>query len=348
MDSKMAKDLFNENCPQGVTTTSLINGKTSGVINLNSIKYQWAYNLWEIMLNNTWFPKEVDITKDITQYKTLTPSEKGLYDKVLAQLIFMDGLQTNNTVDNVNPWITAPEINMCLVRQAMEEALHSQSYAVMVDSISINTNEIYEMWRVDKKLYSKNKHIVDIYNRYASEAEDSMEAKIYMIVANQCLEGIYFYSGFAAMYALARNGKMPGSAQMIKFIQRDEITHLLLFANIFNSMRAEFPESFTEKVMENIRELFKEAANLEIDWGNYITEEGILGLNNEIITNFVHFQVNSRANAIGMEDIYPKVGHKVNPITWFDSFSKINDIKTNFFEGNNAAYSKGSVSMDDF
>lgn len=344
----MSKELFNELCPQGMTTTSLINGKTSGVINLNGIKYQWAYNLWEVMLNNTWFPKEVDMTRDPGEYKKLSPSEKFLYDKVLSQLIFMDGVQTNNTVDNVNPWVTAPEINMCLIRQSMEEALHSQSYAVMVDSISANTQEIYEMWKSDKKLYNKNRHIVDIYIRYATEAETDNEAKIYMIIANQCLEGIYFYSGFAAMYSLARTGKMIGSAQMIKFIQRDEVTHLLLFANIYNSIKKEYGELFTERVLKNIRGLFKEAAELEMDWGRYITKEGILGLNDRIIEDFVKYQTNLRTNAIGMEDIYPEIGHSINPIPWFDSFSAINNIKTNFFEGNNAAYSKGAVSMDDF
>ena len=344
----MSKNLFDETCPQGQTTTSLINGKTSGVINLNGIKYQWAYNLWETMLNNTWFPKEVDMTGDVNQYKNLLPNEKTMYDKVLSQLIFMDGIQTNNTPDNVNPWITAPEINMCLVRQAFEEALHSQSYAVMVDSISANSLEIYEMWRKDKILFEKNKHILDIYDRYAEDAENEDEAKIYMIVANQCLEGIYFYSGFAAMYALARNGKMIGSAQMIRFIQRDEITHLSLFANIFKSIRREYPDYFVEKVLNNIKDIFKEAVELEIKWGKHITKDGILGLNEDIIERFVKYLANERLSHVGLEDLYPEVGHKVSPIPWFNEFSKINNMKTNFFEGNNAAYSKNSVSMDDF
>ena len=342
----MSKDLFNENCPQGVTTTSLINGMTSGVINLNGLKYQWAYNLWENMLANTWFPKEVDMTNDLNDYRNLTVGEKDLYDKVLAQLIFMDGLQTNNTVDNVNPWITAPEINMCLVRQAMEEALHSQSYAVMVDSISANSQEIYEKWRVDKQLFSKNKHILDIYLRYAESAKTDMEAKFYMVVANQCLEGIYFYSGFAAMYALARNGKMKGSAQMIRFIQRDEVAHLTLFANIYKSMKREYGEYLSEEVIEKIRNMFLEAVRLEIEWGKYITQGGILGLNEEIIELFVKYQANCRAKAIGLEDFFPEIGHKKNPISWFDDFSSFNDQKTNFFEGNVVNYSKGSVTMD--
>ena len=151
------KKLFNYNCPMHKgSTTSIINGCTEGIINLNKLSYPWAYNLWEMMLANTWFPREVDLTEDARQYRQLLPAEKRMYDKALSQLIFMDSIQTNNTPDHVNPWITAPEVNMCIVRQAFEEALHSQSYAVMVDSISQNTDEIYELWRNDLKLKNKN------------------------------------------------------------------------------------------------------------------------------------------------------------------------------------------------
>jgi len=344
----MSKKLFDSTCPVGVTTTGIIHGKTSGVINLNGLKYQWAYALWERMLNNTWFPKEVDLTADPNDYKRLLPSEKDFYDKILAQLIFMDGIQTNNTVDNVNPWITAPEINMCLVRQAMEEALHSQSYAVMVDSISINTNEIYEMWRKDSHLFAKNKHILDIYSEYGRIAESEDVAKIYMIVANQCLEGIYFYSGFAGMYSLARNKKMIGSSQMIKFIQRDEVTHLALFANIFKSMKNEFPDLFTKEVMDNVRNMLISAVEMEISWGKYITQNGIFGLSPEIIEKFIKFLGNQRAFDLGIDLLYSEVGFKENenPLPWFNSFSQFNNQKTNFFEGNVTNYSKGSVEMD--
>jgi len=139
------KKIYNPTSKEGVSDRKVFGGNPTGIFELNKIKYQWAYNLWDMMLNNTWFPKEVDMTADVRDYKQLTDQEKVSYDKALSQLIFMDSLQTNNLIDNVNPFITAPEINLILVRQAYEEALHSQSYAVMVDSISSNTDEIYEM-----------------------------------------------------------------------------------------------------------------------------------------------------------------------------------------------------------
>jgi len=345
----MKKKLFNYNCPttKKGSTTGIINGCSDGIINLNNLSYRWAYNLWEMMLANTWFPKEVDLTEDARQYRKLLPSEKRLYDKVLSQLIFMDSIQTNNSVDNVNPWITAPEVNMCIVRQSYEEALHSQSYAVMVDSISMNTDEIYEMWRTDKELKSKNEFIGNVYEKYGQKAIDGDdEAKIYMIIANQCLEGIYFYSGFAGIYVLARAGKMLGSAQMIRFIQRDEVTHLQLFANIYKEIQKENPSLFTDRVISNIKDMFRQAYELERDWGYYITGEQILGFSNKLIDDFIKYLTNQRLKAIGIDKLFD-IDDK-NPLSWFDSFSSFNEQKTNFFEANVVNYSKGSLNFDDF
>ena len=110
--------------------------------------------------------------------------------------------------------------------QAFEDALHSQSYAVMVDSISTNSKEIYELWRRDMKLKTKNDAIAKVYEELSTNPTDTNIVKA--MFANQILEGIYFYSGFAYLYTLARSDKMLGTAQMIRFIQRDEVTHLLL------------------------------------------------------------------------------------------------------------------------
>ena len=162
--------------------------------------------------------------------------------------------------------------------------------------------------------------------------------------ANQILEGIYFYSGFTFFYTLARSGKMLGSAQMIRFIQRDEITHLLIFQNMINTTKRERPELFTKELIDDVYEMFRQAVELEVAWGQYITEGQLLGLTDEIIDQYIKYLADQRLNAVGLEKLY-NVEH---PIKWVDSFSKFNDQKTNFFEGNVTNYSKGSLDFDDF
>jgi ribonucleoside-diphosphate reductase beta chain len=335
------KKIYNPNSTESVNDRRIFGGDPTGLFELNNIKYQWAYNLWDMMLNNTWFPKEVDMTPDVRDYKQLTDAEKRAYDKALSQLIFMDSLQTNNLIDNVNPYITSPEINLILVRQAFEEALHSQSYAVMVDSISQNSSEIYDMWRQDLVLKNKNDNIAKVYESLAGNPTDKEIVKA--MFANQILEGIYFYSGFTYLYTLARSGKMLGSAQMIRFIQRDEVTHLVLFQNLIYSLRKERPDLFSDKLKEEVIDMFKEAVKLEADWGKYITQGQILGLTDDIVEQYIKYLADDRLNAVGFEKLY----NVENPIKWVDDFAKFNDQKTNFFEGTVTNYSKGSLSFDD-
>ena len=336
------KKIYNPDSQEKTNQRKIFGGNPTGIFELNDIKYQWAYNLWEVMLNNTWFPKEVDMTRDINDYKHLTDSEKSAYDKVLAQLIFMDSLQTNNIIDNLNPYITSPEINLILVRQAFEEALHSQSYAVMVDSISTNSEEIYALWRKDMMLKSKNDAIAKVYDNLSEDPSDTNIVKA--MFANQILEGIYFYSGFAYLYTLARSDKMLGSAQMIRFIQRDEVTHLILFQNMIKATKKERPELFTKELLDDVYEMFRSAVKLESEWGAYITQGQILGLTDKIISQYIEFLADKRLEAVGLEKMY----NVENPIKWVDNFSQFNDQKTNFFEGNVTNYSKGSLDLDDF
>ncbi|GAA8571045.1 ribonucleotide-diphosphate reductase subunit beta [Helicobacter pylori] len=336
------KKIYNPNSTESVNERKIFGGNPTSMFDLNKIKYQWADHLWKTMLANTWFAEEVSMNDDKRDYLKLSTEEKIGYDRALAQLIFMDSLQANNLIDNINPFITSPEINLCLVRQAYEEALHSHAYAVMVESISANTEEIYDMWRNDMQLKSKNDYIAQVYMELAKNPTEENILKA--LFANQILEGIYFYSGFSYFYTLARSGKMLGSAQMIRFIQRDEVTHLILFQNMINALRNERADLFTPQLINEVIEMFKKAVEIEASWGDYITQGKILGLTSSLIEQYIQFLADSRLSKVGIAKIYG-VQH---PIKWVESFSSFNEQRSNFFEARVSNYAKGSVSFDDF
>src|SRR5574344_826801 len=337
------KTNYNPESKESLNDRRVFGGNPDGMINFTRMKYQWALNVWDMMEANTWFPREVEMTQDAKDYKYLNPAEKRMYDLVLSQLIFMDSLQTNNLMDNINPYITAPEINACLSRQAYEEANHSKSYAVMVESISDNTYLIYDMWKTDSKLREKNTYIAEVYENLA-KGELTDEKIVLAMFANQILEGIYFYAGFAAIYALGKSGKMLGSSQMIRFIQRDEVTHLILFQNMINSTRKERPELFTPQLEVKVRAMFRKAVDLEASWGAYITQGQILGFTDNIIRQYIEYLADRRLEAVGYKPEY----NAKHPIPWVDGYVSFNDQRTNFFEGNVVNYSKGSIDFDDF
>ncbi|GMT38454.1 Ribonucleotide-diphosphate reductase subunit beta NrdB [Helicobacter bizzozeronii] len=336
------KKIYNPHSTERAQDRQIFGGNPTSMFDLNQIKYPWATKLWKTMLTNTWFPEEVSMHGDKNHYLKLTHQEKIGYDRALAQLIFMDSLQTNNLIDNVNPFITSPEINLCLVRQAFEEALHSHSYAVMVESISANSDEIYEMWRTDEALKNKNDCVAQVYMDLAHAHTERNLLKV--LFANQILEGIYFYSGFSFFYALARGGKMLGSAQMIRFIQRDEVTHLSLFQNMINSLRKERPDLFSPDLIEEVVAMFKEAVDLESAWGAYITQGEILDLNPKALRAYVEYLADTRLAVVGL----PKLYHTKNPLRWVDQFANFNSHRSNFFEARVSNYSKGSLSFEGF
>jgi len=332
-------------CDSTETTNErkVIGGNPNTDLDLNNIKYKWAYNLYNVMLENTWFPKEVNMTDDIAGYKALSTQEKIAYDKALSQIVFMDTLQTKNVTANVAPYITAPEITVCTARLAFEESLHSVSYAVLIDTISENSDEIYQMFRTDPMLRAKNDYIAKVYNDLSNDV--TPDRLVLSFVANQALEGIYFQSAFSLFFALADNGKMLATGKMIKFISRDEDTHLTLFQNMINSVRRHSPELFTEEFIKKMREILISASIQEKAWGRHILGDGIFGLTPAINDAYIEYLCDKRLKAIKLE---PEFNVEVNPLKHLEVQVEKNGTKTALFESKNSDYSAAGLDMTDY
>jgi ribonucleoside-diphosphate reductase beta chain len=99
--------------------------------------------------------------EDAVQYKSaLTDAERRAYDGILSFLIFLDSIQTLN-LPNINDYVTAPEINLILAIQDYQEAIHSQSYATILESVvpADKRDDIYYFWRNDNYLFDRIKFI---------------------------------------------------------------------------------------------------------------------------------------------------------------------------------------------
>ena len=132
---------------------------------------------------------------DVRDYTGLPRKERRAYDKILSFLVFLDSIQTAN-LPAVSEYITANEINLCLSIQAFQEAVHSQSYSYMLDSICspVERDRILYQWKEDEHLLRRNTFIGNLYNEFQEKKDDVTLLRV--IMANYILEGIYFYSGF--------------------------------------------------------------------------------------------------------------------------------------------------------
>lgn len=340
------KALFNENGDIEISKRKMINGNTTNLNDFNNLKYQWTSDWYRQAMNNFWIPEEINLSQDIKDYHLLTKAERTAYDKILSFLIFLDSIQTAN-LPHVGEYITANEVNLCLTIHAFQEAVHSQSYGYMLDSICSpeERNKILYQWKEDIQLLSRNRFIGELYNDFMIKKDADTLVKT--MIANYILEGIYFYSGFMFFYSLGRNGKMPGSVQEIRYINRDENTHLWLFRSIILELKKEQPELFTEEKVENYRQMIKKGVEEEIAWGHYVIGNEISGLNEDMIEDYIRYLGNQRCSQLGFKNLYE--GHDSEPASmkWVKEYSDPNQIKTDFFEAKPSAYAKSSIIEDD-
>lgn len=332
------KKIFNEFGLRG--TQSIIAGNTTNLREWNRIKYDWANVLYRTMLNNFWIPEEIALNEDVKQFPYLTSGERNAFDKIISFLNFLDSIQSEN-LPNISRYVTAPEVSSLLNIQAFQEEIHAQSYSYILDTVTnpVTRDKIYDEWRTDKVLLARNKFIADIYQHFNDNPDTSNFLRT--IFANYILEGIYFYSGFSFFYTLARQGKMTATATIFKYINRDEVTHLVLFQNIIKELKKENPELFTEQMIEELREMMRTGVENEIEWGQYVTNNEILGINNDLIDKYIRYLSNLRLRAIGFEVLYPEIID--HPMAWIDGFSNINSTKTDFFEAKVTNYTKAAA-----
>ncbi|MDB4896717.1 MAG: ribonucleoside-diphosphate reductase beta subunit [Firmicutes bacterium] len=338
------KLLFNETGEREWSKRRIVGGNPTNIMELTNVKYEWATRLADMMLKNFWMPEEVSLLSDAKEYLTLSQEEQWAYDRMLSFVIFMDSLLTVSMPNLIN-YVTAPEINLCLSIHNFHEALHSKSYGYVLESVlpAERRQPIYDLWREDRNLLERNRYIANTFQQFADHPTDANFVRACM--AQYVLEGIYFYSGFAFFYALSRLGKMIGTATEIKFINRDEITHVAVFQNLLNGLRKERPELFTAAFDAELRGMIRQAAEHEMAWAAYCVGERIQGLSATLLQGYVKHSADQRARALGLEPLF---GNHPNPIKWVESFANLNETKADFFETRVTNYAKsGNLQLDD-
>lgn len=339
MATKMQKNLlFNPDGDDSVNKRTIINGATTGLFQLNDSKYVWAKKLYPIMIGNFWIPEKVSGLKEDARIfeNELSTDEQRAYKGILSFLIFLDSIQTVN-LPNISDYISAPEVNLILAIQAYQEAIHSQSYSTILETVvdSKERNSIYYFWKTDQVLLERNKYIGQIYQDFKDSATDTNFLRT--IIANYVLEALYFYNGFAFFDSLVDQTKMQASGRMIAYIRRDELTHVTLFANLIKEIKREFPNIYNEDL---VIEMTKTAVEQEIKWSNHILGNSIPGINGDTTAQYTHWLANERMARLNIKALYPDAVE--NPYKHLERLQDLESDKSNFFEGTVINYTQSS------
>ncbi len=329
--------IFNPQADDSISKRTIIKGETTGLFNLGEVKYPWTKHMYQVMVGNFWVPEKVSgLIEDGNQYKKLLEPEKRAYKGIISFLTFLDSIQTVN-LPNLSDYITSSDVNLLLSIQSFQEAIHSQSYTTILETVvdAVERHEIYYFWRDDKQLLQRNEYIGNIYQAFVDHPSD--ENFFRALIGNYLLESIYFYNGFAFFDTLAYNSKMIATSRMINYIRRDELTHVALFANIIKEIKREFPEIYSEEV---ILDMMQKAVEQEIEWSHHILGDSVAGITKHSTELYTKYLANLRLKLLGIDPLYPLV--KENPYRHLEKMADNNSEKTNFFESTVVNYTQSS------
>lgn len=320
-------------------STGIINGSSSNILNWDDVRYPWAYPKYKRMLANFWTPFEINMSKDIKQFPSLSDEEKDTFLKVIGLLALLDSIQTDYA-GKVADYLTDSSLNALMIILAQQEVVHNHSYSYVLSSIvpKAKQDEVFDYWRTEPILRKRNDFVTDGYQAFAEQP--TIESLLKSIVYDVILEGLFFYSGFAFFYNLARNRKMLATSTMINYINRDEQLHVGLFEKIFKEILIDNPEYNTAELQQFGTSTFKKAAELEIEWAHQIIGNKIDGLVSTDLDAYIKFMANKRAEQLNFAPPYE--GYRTNPLRWIVAYQEVDLGKTDFFEQKSRQYAKTS------
>ncbi len=324
------------------------NDRTVDCNQLVPIKYRWAWNFYLDGCANHWMPTEVSMQRDIEQWKdpkTFTDQERHVIKRVLGFFATAETLVGNNLVLAVYRCVDNPEARQYLLRQAFEEAIHVHAFQYIVQSLSLDEGEMFNMYREVEEIYNKDEHAMSCTSSVLDMNPDDLKTKkgLQVFIKNLVglyviTEGIFFYGGFVTMLSFGRQSRMPGTCEQIQYILRDESIHMNFGIELINAIVEENPEVWDKDFQEDIIEYIKSAVHLEIEYIKECLSTGILGLNVELIEEYVQYLADRRFERLNL----PKFYNSSNPFPWM---SEVIDLKKekNFFETRVTEYQTGGA-----
>lgn len=309
--------------------------------------YLWAREHYKNGIANNWTPEEVPMQQDVEQWKSPAALSKEERRLILWNLGFFstaESLTANNIVLAVYKHVTNPECRQYLLRQAFEEAIHTDTFIYCCDSLGLDPDEIYTMYLTIPSIKEKDDFVVELTSsifdpNFSTEGPENIRAFIHDLIGYYVImEGIFFYAGFAMMLALKRQNKMIGIGQQFEYIMRDESIHLAFGCDLINTIIKENPEVWTQDFQDEIVGLIKKAVDLEKQYAYDACPKGLLGINAQQFSDYVEYISDRRLERISL----PKLYNKENPFLWLSESTDLRK-KKNFFETRVTEYQIGGA-----
>ncbi len=366
----MAYSTFNRNKNDQLKEPMFL-GQSVNVARYDQQKFEIFEKLIEKQLSFFWRPEEVDVSSDRIDYNKLPDHEKHIFISNLKYQTLLDSIQGRSPNVALLPLVSLPEVETWIETWSFSETIHSRSYTHIIRNIvndpGIVFDDIVENEHILKRAEDISHYYDDLikltndYHRYGEGKHQingeevtislqDLKKKLYLcLMSVNALEAIRFYVSFACSFAFAERELMEGNAKIIKLIARDEALHLTGTQHMINLLRnGQDDFSFmqiAEECKQECFDLFKEAAEQEKEWAEYLFKDGsMIGLNKDILCQYVEYITNIRMQAVGLGAAYPEATS--NPIPWINAWLSSDNVQVAPQEAEISSYLVGQIDSD--
>jgi ribonucleotide reductase beta subunit family protein with ferritin-like domain len=294
------------------------------------IKDHAIWEMYKKSVDSFWRPEEIDLVKDINQWKILNDDEKHFIKMILAFFASSDGIVLENLAVRFMSEVKLAEARAFYGFQIAMENIHSETYSLLIDTLIKDEEEKHKLFNsIDNFPCIKKK--ADWAEKWIGDKKSNFATRL---VAFACVEGIFFSGAFCSIFWLKTRGLMDGVCFSNELISRDEALHTEFAILLYSRLAQKLSK-------KKIQEIVKNAVEIEIEFICDALPCRLIGMNSTLMEQYIKFVADRLVVQLGSEKIY-NVG---NPFQFMEMISI--ESKTNFFEKRVSEYALASKEKDE-
>jgi len=110
---------------------------------LKPINYQWAMDLYDQAVANTWFPNEIQLAQDLADWEKMSDEERHAVTFLMSYFNPNELLVNKALAFGVYPYVNAAEAHLYLAKQMWEEANHCMAFEYVLETFPIDREQAY-------------------------------------------------------------------------------------------------------------------------------------------------------------------------------------------------------------
>ena len=297
-------------------------------------RYQWAYDYWFQQQNAHWMFQEINMQKDISDWKNeLTTQEKSVVGQILK------GFFQSDWSTYVTNWFPVPEIRMMAQTFGAFETIHAVAYSYLNEVLHL---EDYEAFMHDESIMNKLDVLINVDKN--DDSLDNIARSLALFSA--CAEGIQLFSSFAIMLSLRKKNLMTGIGQQMIFSIRDESLHSEAGCKLYNTLIDENPGLYSPSLEYDIITGFDLALRNEFAFIDEVFTMGDLEtITKAQVQNFMYDRANRKLKELRVNHSYPVNEELLKEMDWFYILVS-GEQQTDFFFNRETGYAKPNADWE--